>query len=320
MQEYVRRRLMTAVPVLIGVTFAVFMMLHFVPGDPVMMILTESRGGGGPIVGEITQETIDNMRHQLGLDRSLPVQYGLFIWRAAQGDLGRSFASGRSVTTMLQRNVPHTVTLAVTSLAIAIVVGLVLGVLAAVNHGSWLDSLLMTIAMVGVSIPNFWFGIMLLLVFALQLGWLPAIASASDWRSIVLPGIALGISASAIIARLARSSLIEVMHQDYVRTARAKGNSTGRAVVRHALKNSLIPVVTIAGLQFGNLLSGSVVVEVVFGRPGIGQMILDGIYAKDFPVVQGAILFVAVAYVLVNLLVDLLYARLDPRISFGATS
>ncbi|MCY4355535.1 MAG: ABC transporter permease [Truepera sp.] len=315
---YFRRRMLTTIPVLLGVSLAIFLMLHLLPGDPVLMMLTEHRGGAAPTVtGNITQEMYDNMRRELGLDRPLPVQFGNFLIKAVQGDLGESFRGGQPVVDLLRKNLPHTVILALCGLVVALFLGLFLGILAALNRGRWLDGLTMTFAVVGVSMPSFWLGIMLLLIFALYLRILPAVGMAGDLRSLVLPSLALGISASAILARLARSSMVEVLQQDYVRTARAKGLRERFVVLKHALKNSLIPVLTVAGLQFGGLLSGAVVVEVVFGRPGIGQIVVNAVLEKDFPVVQGMILFAAFTYVLANLLVDLSYGWLDPRVRYS---
>ena len=318
MWQYLRRRLLTTIPVLLGVSLAIFLMLHMLPGDPVLMMLTEHRGGAAPTVtGNITQEMYDNLRHELGLDRPMVVQFGDFLFKAVQGDLGESFRGGQPVLKLIQRNLPHTVVLAFSGLIVALFLGLVFGVVAALNRGKWLDGLTMTLAVVGVSMPSFWLGIMLLLVFALYLRILPAAAMAGDIRSLILPSLALGISASAILARLTRSSMVEVLQQDYVRTARAKGLREQIVVLKHALKNSLMPVLTVAGLQFGSLLSGAVVVEVVFGRPGIGQIVVNAVLEKDFPVVQGMVLFAAFTYVIANLLVDLSYSWLDPRVRYG---
>ena len=318
MSEYLKRRIVTLIPVLLGVSFAVFMMLHFLPGDPVMMMLTEHRGGSAPtVVSGITDEMYASMRRELGLDRPLAVQFGSFVWGAVQGDLGRSFRTGRPVSQVLLRNLPHTVVLAFASLGVALVVGLAFGIIAAVKRDTWLDGTSMTVALFGVSMPNFWLGIMLLLIFALHLNWLPSISRTGDVRSLILPAFTLGLSGAAIIARLVRSSLIEVLNQDFIRTARAKGVPGTLVVLKHALRASLIPVLTIAGLQFGNLLGGSVVVEVVFGRPGVGQVLINGIFERDFPIVQGVVLFVAIAYVFMNFLVDVTYAWLDPRLSYS---
>jgi peptide/nickel transport system permease protein len=293
-------------------------MLHFLPGDPVLMMLTEHRGGGAPTIsGSITQEMYDNMRHQLGLDRPLPVQFASFLGGVLRGDLGTSFRGGEPVRELIVRNLPYTIQLAVASFGVAMIAGFILGVIAGVKRGSWIDSLTMTIAAAGVSMPSFWLGIMLLLIFSVHLNLVPAVARAADWRSLILPAIALGFSASAIIARLVRSSLVDAMQQDYVQTARAKGLREQAVVVRHALKNALIPVVTVGGLQFGNLLGGTVVIETVFARPGIGHITVNGILERDFPVVQGVVLVSALTYVLANFLVDLTYTWIDPRIRFG---
>jgi peptide/nickel transport system permease protein len=306
------------VPVLLGVSLAVFLMLHLLPGDPVLMMLTEHRGGGAPTIsGSITQEMYDNMRHQLGLDRPLPVQFASFLGGVLRGDLGTSFRGGEPVRELIARNLPYTIQLAVASFGVAMIAGFVLGVIAGIKRGSWIDSLTMTIAAAGVSMPSFWLGIMLLLVFAVHLNLVPAVARAADWRSLILPAIALGFGASAIIARLVRSSLVEAMQQDYVQTARAKGLRERAVVVRHALKNALIPVVTVGGLQFGNLLGGTVVIETVFARPGIGHITVNGILERDFPVVQGVVLVSALTYVVANFLVDLTYTWIDPRIRVG---
>lgn len=318
MGAYVRRRVLTTIPVLLGVSLVVFLMLHLLPGDPVLMMLTEHRGGGAPTIsGSITQEMYDNMRHQLGLDRPLPVQFASFLGGVLQGDLGTSFRGGEPVRELIARNLPYTIQLAVASFGVAMAAGFVLGVIAGIRRGTWIDSLTMAIAAAGVSMPSFWLGIMLLLVFSVHLNLVPAVARAADWRSLILPAIALGFSASAIIARLVRSSLVEAMQQDYVQTARAKGLREASVVVRHALKNALIPVVTVGGLQFGNLLGGTVVIETVFARPGIGHITVNGILERDFPVVQGVVLVSALTYVLANFLVDLTYTWIDPRIRFG---
>jgi peptide/nickel transport system permease protein len=318
MGVYLRRRLLTTIPVVLGVSLVVFLMLHLLPGDPVLMMLTEHRGGGAPTIsGSITQEMYDNMRHQLGLDRPLPVQFASFLGGVLRGDLGTSFRGGEPVRELIVRNLPYTIQLAVASFGVAMAAGFLLGVIAGVKRGTWIDSLTMTIAAAGVSMPSFWLGIMLLLVFSVYLNLVPAVARAADWRSLILPAIALGFSASAIIARLVRSSLVEAMQQDYVQTARAKGLRERTVVVRHALKNALIPVVTVGGLQFGNLLGGTVVIETVFARPGIGHITVNGILERDFPVVQGVVLVSALTYVLANFAVDLVYTWIDPRIRFG---
>jgi ABC-type dipeptide/oligopeptide/nickel transport system permease component len=321
MGAYVRRRLLTMIPVVLGVSLIVFLMLHLLPGDPVMMMLTEHRGGGAPTIsGNITQEMYDNMRHQLGLDRPLPVQFASFLGGVLRGDLGTSFRGGEPVLELIARNLPYTIQLAAASLGVAMLLGFALGVIAGVKRGTWIDSLTMTIAAAGVSIPSFWLGIMLLVIFAVHLKLVPAVGRASDLQSLILPAVALGFAASAFIARLVRSSLVETLQQDYVRTARAKGLRETGVVVGHALKNALIPVVTVVGLQFGNLLGGTVVIETVFARPGIGHIVVNGILERDFPVVQGVVLVSALTYVFANFLVDLTYTWIDPRIRFGGAT
>jgi ABC-type dipeptide/oligopeptide/nickel transport system permease component len=309
---YVARRLLAAVPVLLGVSLIVFSMLHFLPGDPVLLMMSET-GGSGAKMAEMSQETYERIRHELGLDKPLPVQFGLFLWRAVHGNLGRSFRGNQRVATLIGESFPYTVRLTLVGLGLAIPIGVALGTLAAVRPGSALDSGTMAAALFAVSMPSFWFGIMLLLVFALHLGLLPAVGHGSP-GAIVLPALTLGLSSAAIIAALVRSSLREVLAMEFVATARAKGMAAPAVVVKHALRNALIPVATVVGLQFGALLGGAVVVETVFARPGLGLMLVNGIKDKDFPVVQAGILVAAASYVLANLLVDLSYGWLDPRI------
>lgn len=307
MYRFLAGRLVATIPVLLGVSFLVFMMLHLVPGDPVKMMLSEF---------QTTPKQIELLRSQLHLDEPLPQQFARFVWNALHGDLGRSIRSKRMVTREIGENLGPTLQLAVAALAVAVVIGVSLGILAAIKQGTWLDLAPMLVALGGVSMPSFWLGLLLIFFFSLRLGWLPA-TGAGDLKHLVLPALTLGLGASAIIARLTRSSMLEVLRQEYITTARAKGLRELTVILRHGLKNALIPVVTIFGLQFGNLLAGTVVVETVFARPGIGRLIVDAILAKDFPVVQGIILLSATAYVMVNLLVDVTYGFLDPRIRFG---
>jgi peptide/nickel transport system permease protein len=304
---YLARRLLAVVPVLFGVTLAVFSMLFLVPGDPVKMMLAEF---------VTTPDQIAQMRAQLHLDEPILKQYGRFVANAVRGDLGTSIRSRRAVSTEIGENVGSTAQLAVASMAVAVAIGVPLGLLAALFRSSWFDAGSMIVALLGVSMPSFWLGLLMIVTFSLHLGWFPA-TGGGDLHHLVLPAVTLGMIASAIIARLTRSSMLEVLGQDYVRTARAKGLAWWGVVVRHALKNALIPVITIFGLQFGNLLAGAVIVETVFSRPGLGRLIVGGILAKDFPLVQGTVLFVATAYVLINVLVDIAYAFVDPRIRFG---
>jgi len=304
---YLARRLLAVIPVLFGVTLAVFSMLFLVPGDPVKIMLAEF---------VTTPDQVAQMRAQLHLDEPILKQYGRFVANAARGDLGTSIRSRRAVSTEIGENVGSTAQLAVASMAVAVAIGVPLGLMAALFRSSWFDAGSMIVALLGVSMPSFWLGLLMIVTFSLHLGWFPATGGGDLWH-LVLPAVTLGMIASAIIARLTRSSMLEVLGQDYVRTARAKGLAWWGVVVRHALKNALIPVITIFGLQFGNLLAGAVIVETVFSRPGLGRLIVGGILAKDFPLVQGTVLFVATAYVLINVLVDMTYAFVDPRIRFG---
>ena len=309
MLTWILRRILAVVPVLFGVTLAVFSMLFLVPGDPVKMMLAEF---------VTTPDQIAQMRAQLHLDEPVLKQYGRFVANAVRGDLGTSIRSRRPVTTEIGENVASTAQLAAAAMLVAVAVGVPLGLLAALSRNSWLDVASMGTALLGVSMPSFWLGLLLIFVFSLHLAWFPA-TGGGDLAHLVLPAITLGTIAAAIIARLTRSSMLEVLGQDYVRTARAKGLGGFSVVVRHALKNALIPIITIFGLQFGNLLAGAVIVETVFSRPGLGRLIVGGILNKDFPLVQGTVLFVATVYVLINLLVDVAYAYADPRIRFGST-
>ena len=304
---YIARRVLAVAPVLFGVTLAVFSMLFLVPGDPVKIMLAEF---------VTTPDQIARMRAQLHLDEPVLQQYGRFVGNALRGDLGTSIRSRRPVRQEIGDNLASTAQLALASMAVAVALGIPLGLVAALVRNSWLDVASMGVALLGVSMPSFWLGLLLIFTFSLHLGWFPA-TGGGDFLHLVLPAVTLGAIASAIIARLTRSSMLEVLGQDYVRTARAKGLAGWSVVLRHALKNALIPVLTIFGLQFGNLLAGTVIVETVFSRPGLGRLIVGGILAKDFPLVQGTVLFVATVYVLINVIVDVAYAVADPRIRLG---
>jgi ABC-type dipeptide/oligopeptide/nickel transport system permease component len=316
MPRYLRSRIPAAILVLLGASLLVFSMLHFLPGDPVLIMMASGGSGlAGAQGADLSQEQYEAIRHQLGLDRPLYVQFGAFVWNALHGDLGRSFRSNQTVSEMIGNVFPNTLRLALLSLGISCLLGVALGTLAAVRHNTWIDSATMAFALFGVAMPNFWFGLVLISIFALALGWLPA-TGVGGWNAIILPALALGVRSAAVIARLTRASLLEVMSEGYLATARAKGLPERAVVLRHGLRNALIPVVTIAGLQFGDLLAGAVVIEVVFARPGIGSLAVKAIENKDFPVVQGTVLVVATAYVVTNLLTDVTYAVLDPRITY----
>jgi ABC-type dipeptide/oligopeptide/nickel transport system permease component len=294
------------VPVLLGISIAAFLMMHLVPGDPAKMMLGELA---------VDKEAIANLRHQLGLDDPIPVQYWRFLKGALRGDLGRSILENQPVARMIWQVLPSTVELTLAGLGIAVMLGVLLGVTAAVRHRTWVDNSSMVLALWGVSMPTFWTGLLLIFLFSLKLGWLPATGQGGLQR-LIMPAFTLGYVAAAVIARLVRSSMLEVLQQDYVRTARAKGLADRLVVYRHALKNALIPVVTVLGLQFGALLGGAVIIETVFSRPGIGRLAVSSILSKDFQVTQGTVLMSAAFYTLVNVIVDFSYAFLDPRIRY----
>jgi peptide/nickel transport system permease protein len=308
MMPYVARRLVAIVPSVVGTSFLVFLMLHLVPGDVAEIMAARAQGGGGP-------EAVSRMRHELGLDASFPAQYGRFVWNAAHGELGRSYYTNRPVFTSVVEMLPYTLRLALAAMVVTLSLGIALGVVAAVWHDTWIDRVGMLVSLGGLSIPIFWSGLLLILVFGVLLGWLP-ITGGSEWQRLLLPAAALGFDGAAFIARLTRSSMLEVLSQDFLKTARAKGLPPSTVILRHAFRNALLPVVTLAGLQFGRLLGGTVVVEAVFARPGIGRLAIDAILFKDYLLVQGVVLFVALAYALINLAVDLCYAWLDPRVRY----
>jgi peptide/nickel transport system permease protein len=304
---YVAQRLAATIPVLLGVSVLVFSVLHLVPGDPVLLMLGEVQA---------SPEQISRLRIQLGLDEPLPVQFGYFVWNAARGDLGVSIRTRRPVVSEIADNFPSTFQLALAALLVGGLIGVPLGVLAAVGRHTPIELGAMLLALVGVSMPSFWLGLLLIFVLSLRVPLFPA-TGGGDLRHLILPALTLGLGAAAVLARLTRSSMLEVLSHDYIITARAKGLHEWSVLVRHALKNALIPVVTIFGLQFGHLLAGAVVVETVFARPGLGRMTVDAILNKDYPIVQGVVLVVATSYVLVNLLVDVLYGVVDPRIHYS---
>jgi peptide/nickel transport system permease protein len=303
--RYVVRRVVLTVPVLFGVATLVFSLIHLVPGDPAQAML-----GEGAAADDVAQ-----LRARLGLDRPLLVQYGRFISGVTSGDLGTSFRTNQRVTQMIAERVPATAELALAAMVVAILFAVPLGVAAAVWKGTGIDYAAMTTALAGISIPNFWLGPLLAIVFAVQLGWLP-VSGRGGLASVALPAISLGAALAAILARMTRASLLEELGELYVRAARARGVSRTRAVTGHALRNSLIPLVTIIGLQFGAVLTGAVITETIFAWPGIGRLLVQSIGFRDYPAVQGCILLIAITYVAVNLLTDLLYGFLDPRIRY----
>jgi peptide/nickel transport system permease protein len=304
--SYIAQRLLQAVPVLVGISVLSFLMLHLVPGDPVQIF-----AGDKPLTSERAAE----LRHQYGLDRPLVVQYLDYASHAVRGDLGVALRSQRPVLDSILEVLPGTAQLTLAALLLAAIFGITLGILAAVTHGTWLDTAVMAVAMLGISTPVFYSSLLLILFFSFTLAWLPATGQGGLER-LVLPATALGLSSAAVLARLVRSSMLEILRQEYVTTARAKGLAPPLVVLRHALKNALIPAVTMLGLQLGALLGGAVVTETIFSRPGVGRLAVDAILNRDFPLVQGTVLFAAAVYVMVNLAVDISYAVIDPRIRY----
>ncbi len=305
MLTYIVRRLVAAIPTLLGVAAIVFAMLRLLPGDPARVI-------AGLLA---TDEDVERIRHQLGLDQPLPIQFLDFFLRLLRLDLGTSARTNQPVMNEILARLPHTIELAVIATIIATIVGVAAGVLAASHHNSRVDYLISAATLFGISMPVYWLGLMLIVVFAISLHWFPA-AGADEPLSVVLPSLTLAGFVVALIARMTRSSLLEVLRQDYVRTARAKGLQEWRVTYVHALRNALLPVITVIGLQFGTLLGGAVLTETVFGWPGIGQLLVDSIFARDYPLVQGIVLTFAALFILVNLAVDVLYAYVDPRIRY----
>jgi ABC-type dipeptide/oligopeptide/nickel transport system permease component len=305
MARYLVRRLLLTIPVLLGVATLVFALIHLVPGDPAQSML-----GEGASEAEVTQ-----LRQRLGLDRPLFEQYRSFLGGALRGDLGTSFRYGTPVAREIRDRLFRTLQLAVAAMAVAILIAIPLGIAAAVFRGTFIDHAAMTLALVGISMPNFWLGPLLAILFAVYLGWLPVAGTGSAWH-LVLPAATLGAALAAILARMTRASLLEELRELYVVAARARGLSRFRAVVRHAFRNSLIPVVTIIGLQFGAVLTGTIITETIFAWPGVGRLLIQSITFRDYPLVQGCILFISITYVLMNLLTDLTYGLLDPRIRY----
>jgi len=307
MLRYLQRQLLLAVPVVIGVSVVVFSIVHLLPGDPVLVMLSGANA---------TPEQVAELRAQLRLDDPIVVQYLRFLGRAAVGDFGRSIFSRRPVIDEIADQLPSTLQLAGAAILIAAGLGLTLGILAALRHNTWVDRLAMLVALGGVSMPSFWLGLLLIFVFSLQLGWLPATGQGGLER-LILPAATIGLGYSAVVARLVRSSFLEVLGNGYIATARSKGLSERLVVLKHALGNALIPVVTIIGVQIGNLLAGTIVVETVFSRRGMGRLAVTAVLDKDYPLIQGVVLVSAIGYVLINLLVDLSYSIIDPRIRHG---
>jgi peptide/nickel transport system permease protein len=333
MKWYVIKRLLQIIPVILGVTLIAFALIHLAPGDPVRTMLGQ----------HATQQEIDDTRAKYGLDQPLYVQYFIWLGGVLQGDLGRSILSHEQVTTEIASRFPNTIELAIAAMIFAIIIGVVAGIISATKQYSLADYSVMGIALFGISMPVFWLGIMLMMIFGVFLGWLPiggridlllpfnnitgfmvidsiitvnGAALISVLRHLILPAIALGTIPMAIIARTTRSSMLEILRQDFIRTERAKGLSERKVIYKHAIRNAMVPVVTVIGLNFGLLLSGAILTETVFSWPGVGRLVIDAVYARDYPLVIGCILVFALVFVIVNLITDLLYTYIDPRIHY----
>lgn len=303
MYKYILKRILLLIPVILGVSFLVFTIMSFTPGDPAQLILGESA----------PKQAVEQLRLEMGLNDPFIVQYFRFVKNAMVGNFGQSYATGRAVFGEIFSRFPNTLILAVLGTIIAICIGIPLGIISATRQYTLVDSISMIGALLGVSMPVFWLGLMLILTFAVNLRWLPS-GGFTGLKSLILPSITLGVGSAAIITRMTRSSMLEVIRQDYIRTARAKGVSEKVVISKHALKNALIPVITVAGLQFGGLLGGAVLTESVYSWPGVGRMMVDAIRQKDTPMVLAAVIFLAITFSIVNLVVDILYAYVDPRI------
>ncbi len=297
------KRVVGIAPVVFGVLLLTFLLVHLVPGDPVEVMLGES----APMADR------DQLREQLGLDQPLPVQFGHYLVALAQGDFGRSIHSRQPIADTLLERLPATASLALCALLIAVGIGLPLGIIAALKQGRWPDGLATLLSLSLSAMPHFWLGPLLMLLLALWLGWLP-VSGMSEPGAIILPALTLGFGLAAILTRMTRASLLEVLNEDFVRTARAKGISERKVILRHALRAALLPIVTVVGLQLGSLLAGTVITETVFGWEGIGRLLVESIEKRDYPVTQACVVVIALSYVVINLFTDLLYVRLDPRV------
>ena len=306
MREYLTRRILIAIPSLLAVTVLIFAALRTVPGDPALLLAGDFA----------TPETLAELRAKWGLDRPLPVQYAVFLSRLVRGDLGDSIVSDLPVRDEILQRFRVTVILAFAAIGVALLIGLTTGIMGATRPYTLWDYGSMAVALTGVSTPIFWSGMLLILLFAVMLGWLPS-GGVGSWQGYILPAVSLGFFAAGIIARQTRSAMLDVLRQDYVRTARAKGLHERRVIDRHALRNALIPVVTIVGLEFGRMLGGAILTETVFSLPGLGSFLIVSISKRDYPVVQGIVLWLALAFVVINMLVDVVYAALDPRIRYA---
>ena len=304
MLKYIGKRLLAMIPVILGVTLIVYLIMSLAPGDPARTILGE----------QATEEQVAQLRSEMGLDQPIIVQYFRYIWNLLHGDLGRSYHSRIDVSTEIFSRFPNTIKLALTASLFSVILALPLGIIAAVRQNTFFDSFSMFVAIIGISCPTFWFGLILILVFAVNLKWFPVSGQVDNFRGMVLPALTLAFNSMAAMARVTRSSMLEVIRQDYIRTARAKGVSNRNVILRHAVPNAMIPTVTVIGLRIGGLLAGAVICETVFSWPGIGRLLVQSIQSRNTPVVLGCIIIFSICFSLVNLIVDILYAFIDPRI------
>jgi len=313
-KRYILQRLLLLVPLLLGISILTFFLIHLAPGDPIATQFGLNPRGMDP-------KTIERMRQELGLNDPLPMQYLRYLGHLLQGDMGRSLTTKTAVSQEIFARLPATIQLTLASMLVVLLVAVPLGVVSAVKRGSLLDNLCMGGALLGVSMPSFWFGIMLMLLFSLKLGLLPSTGrgdgtAAGMLKALIMPATTLGTGLMGLVTRMTRSSMLEVLGQDYMRTARAKGLPPWLVLLRHGLRNALIPVITIVGLQFASLLGGAVIIETIFAWPGIGRLAVNAIWRRDYPVIMGTVLMFSVVFVLTNLLVDVMYTLIDPRIRY----
>jgi peptide/nickel transport system permease protein len=306
--RYIARRLILLLPVVFGISLLVFMVVHLAPGDPIKLKLGSN----------YEAEVADAYREKYGLDKPVPVQYVMWLGRVIRGDFGVSFFTNEPVLKMIADRAPITILLAVGTMIVALTIAIPLGILAAVHRNSWFDNVSRVLSMLGVSLPVFWLGLILIIIFALWIPIFPPGGTVDEYglKAIVLPSVTLGVAFAALITRMMRSTMIDVLGEDYVRTARAKGLTERMVQYRHAFKNAFIPVLTVVGLQFGTILGGAVLTETIFNLPGLGRLLVDSVTRRDFPVIQGGVLFISLVFVIANLLVDVLYGVLDPRITY----
>jgi peptide/nickel transport system permease protein len=303
---YATKRILGMVPVLLITWTIVFVVLQIIPGDPVNLMLA-----GRPA----SEEVRERERHRLGLDRPVLERYVTFLWRAVQGELGESFRTRRPVTEMIVDQLPPTLELAAGGLVVGLTLGVSLGIIAGIRPNSWVDTLVMFLALAGISLPSFWIGMLLIYIFGNVLRWVPIVGE--GFGALILPSITVGLFLAGGLARMIRSSILEVMGQDYIRTARAKGLPPAKVILKHAFRNAMIPPLTLFGINFGLLITGAVITESVFARPGLGTMLLEAVLTKDIPLVQALVVYATGVYILLNLMVDLLYGVIDPRIKLG---